>query len=327
MRLQAYLTSQTARKLEAAKQLRQRKIAGIQFKAADATARAKSIAVVAAKDAATKAMRIKGKVETAVQRRDRFLFFVASKAAFYNARHERGVAHVRANLFLDARTTVVKLESKMAAAEYLRTLDLRLRQSKAALTNERAANVVERQRLTSHVSPMIGAARIRAGQYMASERRNDALTDIANRAHGFVRKAVLTCAVAEVRAKEQTDTLRANLEDRLAAAAERKGDLLACHANVMAGGGPSPDRTMAAAVARPQSARGAFRRPSESTGSTGGTVFRPPSPGSPFYSPRRAVARSSSSRCVLPSRAIHAHHRPISTLMDVLEEVFTRPCR
>ena len=136
------LTAQTSRKLEAAKQLRQRKLAKIQFKAADATARAKSIALNNVKDTETKKQQISSKVETAAQRRDRFLNHVASKAAFYNARHEHTVKHVRSSHILDARTTVVKLESKMAAAEYLRTLDLRLRQSKAALTNEKAANVV-----------------------------------------------------------------------------------------------------------------------------------------------------------------------------------------
>lgn len=301
--MQAYLAAQTARKLEAAKQLRQRKLAKIQFKAADATARAKSIALNAAKDAETKAQRIKGKVETAAERRDRFLNLVASKAAFHNARHERNVEYVRSNLLLDARSTVVKLESKMAAAEYLRTLDLSLRQSKAALTNERAANVVERQRLHAHVVPMIGAARIRASHYAASERRADAISDIAEKAHGFVRRAVMTCAAAEVKARTDKETLRANMEERLTAAAERKGELLARDVTAMAGGGPSspsPERAAARAngtLGHPRSAHGAARRRlSESPGSggvgaAGGTVYRPPSPSSPYHPQRNTEGR------------------------------------
>lgn len=278
--------------------------------AADATARAKSIALNAAKDAETKARRIKGKVETAAERRDRFLNLVASKAAFYNARHERNVEYVRNNLLLDARSTVVKLESKMAAAEYLRTLDLRLRQSKAALTNERAANVVERQRLHAHVNPMIGAARIRASHFAASERRADVISDIADKAHGFVRRAVMTCAAAEMKARVHKETLRANMEERLAAAAERKEELLARDVTAMAGGGPSPSPDRAAAVGaarwsgtpgRSCSAPGAaHRRLSESPGSggagaAGGTVYRPPSPSSPYYPQQLVEGRRSRS--------------------------------
>lgn len=267
---------------------------GIQFKAADSTARAKSIALKQAKEAETKAALISAKVETAAQRRDRFLNLVASKAAFYNKRHAQNVRHARESLLMDARTTVVKLESKQAAAEYLRELDLRLRQSKASLTVERAANVVERQRLSDHVSPMIGAARIRAEQFMASERRAENITDIAARAHGFVRRAVLTCALNEVRAKEQAEAMRANLEERLAAAAERKEDLLASNVNAMAGGGPSPSPERKSPAGRPRSAFGAARSP-------GGTVFRPPSssPGyllakAPVKGPRRYHGTSGS---------------------------------
>lgn len=287
----ADLAAQTSRKLEAAKQLRERKLATVQFKAADATARGKSIALNAAKDAEHKARRIKGKAETAAQRRDRFLNLVASKAAFYNARHERNVEHVRANSQLEARVAVVQLESKMAAAEYLRTLDLRLRQSKAALTNERAAMAVERQRFASYAKPMMMAKNIRDSQSDASERRADAMTHVVEKAHGFVRRAVMTCAVAELKAKVHTETMRAHMEERLAAAAERKGDLLARDVTAMAGGGPSPSPPKrGGGGGRPQRAHSAIgfhtarRRLSESPRvGAGGTVFRPPSPGSPYY--------------------------------------------
>eukprot|EP00227_Mantoniella_beaufortii_P019197 CAMPEP_0197575736 /NCGR_PEP_ID=MMETSP1326-20131121/1021_1 /TAXON_ID=1155430 /ORGANISM="Genus nov. species nov., Strain RCC2288" /LENGTH=441 /DNA_ID=CAMNT_0043138551 /DNA_START=211 /DNA_END=1536 /DNA_ORIENTATION=- len=261
----AELAAQTAHKLEAAKQKRERKLSAIQFKGADATAKAKYIAVNAAKDAAAAAALLAAKTEVAVNRRDRFLSLVASKAAFFNARHEHTIAAKREQQLSDAKHNVAKLESKMAAADYLHTLDMRLRQSKAALTNERVANVVERQRLAGAVSPMIESAKIRAGQYLAFERRCEALTDIAMKANHFVRKAVRTTAIAEMKAKEATDTMRANLEGRMAAATERKEELMAT-AGAMAGGGPQTPVKALKAVA----GRGRSESPSAP-----GSVYRP----------------------------------------------------
>ena len=80
------------------------------------------------------------------------------------------------------------MESKHAAADYLRALDVHLRQSKAALTNVHVANVVERQRLTDAVSPMLRVAKIRATQHLAEERRQVALYQVASKANFFVRK-------------------------------------------------------------------------------------------------------------------------------------------
>jgi hypothetical protein len=162
-------------------------------------------------------------------------------------------------------------------------------------------NLVERQRLSHHVSPMIGAARIRQGLYRASQNRADVLTEVANKAHGFVRRAVLTCAAAEIRAKEHSEMLKANLDQRLAAAAERKGDLLALNVTALAGGGPSPDRATSArspagrhrSAAERACSAGALlaaaprllsvQSPAGGGTTPGGTVFRPPSPGSPYY--------------------------------------------
>ena len=224
------------------------------------------------------------------------------------------MTNARANLLLDARMTVVKLESKMMAAEYLRTLDLRLRQSKAALTIERAASVVERQKLHDHVVPMVQACRIRDSQNSAAERRANAMTRVAEKAHGFVRRVVMTCAAAEMKARVQAEAARVNMEDRLAAAAERKEELLARDVTAMAGGGPaspSPERTTSAKRAqrpRPLTALagdypGARRRLSESPfGVSGTTVYRPPSPDSPYLykeienDESRSRARSRSSR-------------------------------
>ena len=229
-------------------------------------------------------------METAAQRRDRFLTLVASKAAFYNRRHDRNVTHARTAHALDVRTAVARLESRMAAAEYLRDLDLRLRQSKATLTVERAAAVVESQRLASYVSPMLGAARIKIVQEMASERRAGFLNEIAERAHSSVRRAVLTCATADVRAREHAEALRANLEDRLAAAADRKEDLLATNVNALAGGGPPC--ASSPSPKRPASATRAKRADLiEGVSSVGRTVFRPPSPGGPYSPETRAAAR------------------------------------
>jgi len=153
----------------------------------------------------------------------------------------RVAAHKRAARVLDARVIAAGIQSKQAAADYLRSLDLRLRQQRAALTNERAAIVVERQRLSQHIQPMVAGAKLRAEQFMASERRSEALFDIQNKAHKFIRRAVVTCANNEVQNRRLSEHKRANLEERLAAAERRKEELLLCGVS-MAGGGPSPTR-------------------------------------------------------------------------------------
>ena len=153
----------------------------------------------------------------------------------------RVAAHKRAARVLDARVIAAGIQSKQAAADYLRSLDLRLRQQRAALTNERAAIVVERQRLSQHIQPMVAGAKLRAEQFMASERRSEVLFDIQNKAHKFIRRAVVTCANNEVQNRRLSEYKRANLEERLAAAERRKEELLLCGVS-MAGGGPSPTR-------------------------------------------------------------------------------------
>ena len=153
----------------------------------------------------------------------------------------RVAAHERAAKVLDARVIAAGIQSRQAAADYLRSLDLRLRQQRAALTNERAAIVVERQRLSQHIQPMVAGAKLRAEQFMASERRSEAIFDIQNKAHKFIRRAVVTCANNEVQNRRLSEYKRANLEERLAAAERRKEELLLCGVS-MAGGGPSPTR-------------------------------------------------------------------------------------
>ena len=207
----------------------------------DATARAKSIALERSRESETIARRLSDRIFEAAHRRDAQLDIVASKAAFFNERAVRVAEHKRAARVLDARVIAAGIQSKQAAADYLRSLDLRLRQQRAALTNERAAIVVERQRLSQHIQPMVAGAKLRAEQFMASERRSEVIFDIQNRAHKFIRRAVVTCANNEVQNRRLSEYKRANLEERLAAAERRKEELLLCGVS-MAGGGPSPTR-------------------------------------------------------------------------------------
>ena len=243
---QAELATQLERKLEAAAQKRERQLANRQFAAADATARAKSIALEKSRETQTIARRLSDRIFTAAHRRDVQLDIVASKAAFFNERAVRVSEHKRAATVLDARVVAAGIQSKQAAADYLRSLDLRLRQQRAALTNERAAIVVERQKLSKHIQPMVAGAKLRAEQFMASERRSEAIFDIQNKAHGFIRRAVVTCANNEVHNRRISEHKRVALEERLAAAERRKEELMLCGIS-MAGGGPSPTRPRSAA--------------------------------------------------------------------------------
>lgn len=172
--------------------------------------------------ASDRSVRVRRKLDSAAARRDRVLELVSGKAAFFNIRAERAVAHARLSALVDARAAVARVESKMAAAEYLRELDLRLRRTRAALANERAAHVLERRRFSDHVAPVIGAARIRADQQLARERRERVLDDVSAKARDFIRRAVLTCAFVEVRDARRAERGRARIEARLSAACDRK---------------------------------------------------------------------------------------------------------
>ena len=219
---QALLAAQTARKLEAAEQKRARALAAVAFRGADAGARVKAAALAATRLASDRSVRVRRKLDSAAARRDRVLELVSGKAAFFNIRAERAVAHARLSALVDARAAVARVESKMAAAEYLRELDLRLRRTRAALANERAAHVLERRRFSDHVAPVIGAARIRADQQLARERRERVLDDVSAKARDFIRRAVLTVAFVEVRDARRAERGRARIDARLSAACDRK---------------------------------------------------------------------------------------------------------
>jgi hypothetical protein len=138
-----------------------------------------------------------------------------------------------------------------------------------------------------------------------------------------VYKAECTCKVAELRAAKRSNALRANLEDRLASAAQKREYMLTSGV-IMAGGGPSPVKYFVTSMATqtssapvspaakpspspspspssvrgslrgggsaravrrsPQSAPGSARgvRRSEQSAPQAGSVFRPPSPASPY---------------------------------------------
>ena len=215
---QTQLAEQTARKLEAATHNRLRKLSAIAFRAADASARAKSLRAKSAAATEAASARAARKLFVASHRRERQLELVAGKAAFFNIRAERNAASARLSQAVDQRAVVARLASKMAAAEYLRGVDVRLRRQKAQLANERAAHVLERRRLSETIDPVLGAARIKTEQQLAKERREGFVRDVARRAHGFVRRVVMTCAANEVRERRVSELGRAALEARLAGA-------------------------------------------------------------------------------------------------------------
>jgi hypothetical protein len=215
---QTQLAEQTARKLEAATHNRLRKLSAIAFRAADASARAKSLRAKSAAATEAASARAARKLFVASHRRERQLELVAGKAAFFNIRAERNAASARLSQAVDQRAVVARLASKMAAAEYLRGVDVRLRRQKAQLANERAAHVLERRRLSETIDPVLGAARIKTEQQLAKERREGFVRDVARRAHGFVRRVVMTCAANEVRDRRVSELGRAALEARLAGA-------------------------------------------------------------------------------------------------------------
>jgi predicted negative regulator of RcsB-dependent stress response len=150
-------------------------------------AKAKSIAVNAARHTAHAAHALQASMSTASKRRDARVSLVANKAAFYNARAAHTTSIARYSVLADAKQLVAKVESKQAAADYLRALDQRVRQSKAALTKQRVANVVERQRMTNATSPMLRGAKMRATQSLAEERRHESLTQVASKAGAYTR--------------------------------------------------------------------------------------------------------------------------------------------
>ena len=86
----------------------------------------------------------------------------------------------------------------------------------------RVSHLDERRRFSDHVAPVIGAARIRADQQLARERRERVLDDVSAKARDFIRRAVLTCAFVEVRDARRAERGRARIEARLSAACDRK---------------------------------------------------------------------------------------------------------
>lgn len=218
----AALASAIDRALEAASEKRKQQLRAVQFKAHNETAKVKSIAKQAELKKTTLAAKIDDQLELASQKRAAILNARSRKAAVYNDRHLHGVQRAKNAELREAKQLASKLESKMAAAEYLHDLATRLRQSKAALINEHAQVVLSRRRLSDAISPILKSAQIKAQQYFAETRRTEAMSAVQEKAGKFVQRAVHVCAIQQMKNEEHQQQAKINLETKLAAASARK---------------------------------------------------------------------------------------------------------
>lgn len=110
----------------------------------------------------------------------------------------------------------------MAAAECLHHLNLRLRQSKAALANEHHGLVVARKRRADALAPLVNSARISAELLIAGQRRKYALAAKEASAYAVVERSERARVAREEQAKFKAEIMRARIECKLVAAAARK---------------------------------------------------------------------------------------------------------
>lgn len=222
----ASVAAKQERKLESASEARRRRLDAVAFRAADAAARVKSKARERRLSFSERAAELDVRLRRASRRRDAITNRVALKASFFSLRAARAAMRAEAKAKARSEETASRLARRVADAALLRELDVRLRQCKAALVNERASHVVERRRLSDSVAPMLGAARLNAQLARAAARREGVVAAVAQRARAFVRRAVVTCAAREVRAERSSAQKRASLEARVDAAARRKARFL-----------------------------------------------------------------------------------------------------
>ena len=222
----ASVAAKQERKLESASEARRRRLDAVAFRAADAAARVKSKARERRLSFSERAAELDVRLRRASRRRDDITNRVALKASFFSLRAARAAMRAEAKAKARSEETASRLARRVADAALLRDLDVRLRQCKAALVNERASHVVERRRLSDSVAPMLGAARLNAQLARAAARREGVVAAVAQRARAFVRRAVVTCAAREFRAERSSAQKRASLEARVDAAARRKARFL-----------------------------------------------------------------------------------------------------
>ena len=240
----ASVAAKVERKLESAAEVRRRRLDAITFRASDATARIKSVALSQKKEQTERLTQMNDKLREAQQRREAYTNRVALKASFFVLRVARAAVHAEADAKATAAETKARLTSRLANAEQLKELDVRLRQCKARLVVERASHVVARRRLSDSVKPVLGAAKLKAQLARAQSRRESVMNAVAVKARHFVRRAVVTCATAEVRQARNSVEKKASLDARLAGANSRKKMFLELGArglgHPLGGGGPSP---------------------------------------------------------------------------------------
>ena len=242
------------RKLESASEARHRRLRAVAFRAADAAARVKSVALALQRERVERQTEWHEKLREASRRRDAHTNRVALRASFFVLRASKAAAHASAAAAHRSAEIFSRLSARLENAETLKGLDVRLRKCKASLVCERASHVVQRRRLSDSVAPMLGAARLRASHARARARREGATRATSDKAGAFVRRAVVTCASNEVRAARFSMEKRARLDARIAAAARRKASFLELGArglgHPLGGGGPSPPGRFARNEAR-----------------------------------------------------------------------------
>ena len=251
------------RKLESASEARRRRLDAIAFRAADAAARVKSVALSRRREGSERRAQLEVRLHRASRRRDAFTNRVALKASFFSMRAVRAAARAEAKAQAASVETASRLERRVANAALLRDLDVRLRQCKAALVVERASHVVERRRLSDSVAPMLGSARLDAQLARAAARREGATDAVVAKARAFVRHAVVMCATHEVRVARWSAQKRASLDARIEAAVRRKARFMERgargHRTPLGGDGPSGSPP-GGVIEEPMRAERVFRR-------------------------------------------------------------------